>query len=379
MDSSSYYLCLENSKKKSEIGPIWTISGVRVLRTPPREITTFQYPGVDRVNYKWQGLTGKINTKQLTPVVSNYKFPKKIIRSNKQKKILKRLQPFECSNQFNLLQVEQEILETSLEQERESKTSLMSSYGILNSSKFSKRKQKTTQKMKPKSKTIKDISLLEGDRCFAMSIKKEEENLKKNINGGLILNVPKKCLKKCRSCNYKKRTCALNPWSCKAQNLICYKCSRYGHFPRSMNCKGGRKNLKLSKEKYNNFKENNKMHKKSTGGSSTSFKCDEIRQSNEIKCGIHIFQVDGNIDEDFSKDDSSLNEICQFDGSDDILEKGESQLIKGVFAVNCEVKEIIPLISFFRSLNILWIETQDHSLCHLERNCFLCNMRSSCL
>ena len=68
----------------------------------------------------------KIHNKELTPVVSNYKFPKKIIRSNKQKKTLKRLQPFECSNQFNLLQVEQEILETSLEQERESKTSLMS-------------------------------------------------------------------------------------------------------------------------------------------------------------------------------------------------------------------------------------------------------------
>ena len=61
----------------------------------------------------------KINTKQLTPVVSNYKFPKKIIRSNKQKKTWKRLQPFECSNQFNLLQVEQKTLETSLEQERE--------------------------------------------------------------------------------------------------------------------------------------------------------------------------------------------------------------------------------------------------------------------
>ena len=52
---------------------------------------------------------------------------------------------------------------------------------------------------------------------------------------------------------------------------------------------------------------------------------------------------------------------------------------KGIFGINCELKEVITLISFFRSWNTLWISTTEHSLCKLDKKCFLCNIRSSCL
>ena len=43
--------------------------------------------------------------------------------------------------------------------------------------------------------------------------------------------------KKCRYCNFKKRSCFFNPHSCKAKQLRCYSCLKMGHFPQSLNCK----------------------------------------------------------------------------------------------------------------------------------------------
>ena len=60
-----------------------------------------------------------------------------------------------------------------------------------------------------------------------------------------ILRKAKQSLKRCKKCNYKKRTCALDPKSCKATHSICFKCKKIGHFPKSMSCKAN----KISKSK----------------------------------------------------------------------------------------------------------------------------------
>ena len=52
-----------------------------------------------------------------------------------------------------------------------------------------------------------------------------------------IKKIKKRFLKKCRHCNFKKRSCILNPSSCEALNRNCFQCSKRGHFPKSMNCK----------------------------------------------------------------------------------------------------------------------------------------------
>ena len=77
--------------------------------------------------------------------------------------------------------------------------------------------------------------------------------------------------------------------------------------------------------------------------------------------------------------------IPQLDGgidSESSLE--EDTIVKNVFSINCEVKEITLLINFFRSNQFLWNSLQSHSLCTFdqhqkEHNCFLCHLRSSCL
>ena len=53
--------------------------------------------------------------------------------------------------------------------------------------------------------------------------------------------IKKRCLKKCRHCNFKKRSCNLNFLNCVALSKICFRCGKNGHFPKSMNCKYNRK------------------------------------------------------------------------------------------------------------------------------------------
>ena len=45
-----------------------------------------------------------------------------------------------------------------------------------------------------------------------------EENVIEMIKRNIILNTPKHCLKRCRQCKFKKRTCTLDPLTCQAIN-----------------------------------------------------------------------------------------------------------------------------------------------------------------
>ena len=71
--------------------------------------------------------------------------------------------------------------------------------------------------------------------------------------------------------------------------------------------------------------------------------------------------------------------ICQLDGADDISSEEDHMPNKKIFSVSCEANEVVNLMNFFRSFNDIWILTNDHQICDLNKNCLFCNMRSSCL
>ena len=59
-----------------------------------------------------------------------------------------------------------------------------------------------------------------------------------------IMKTPKRKLKKCRLCNFKKRSCLLNQGSCQAKKKSCWNCHKIGHFTQSLCCKKKRRNKK---------------------------------------------------------------------------------------------------------------------------------------
>ena len=69
----------------------------------------------------------------------------------------------------------------------------------------------------------------------------DEEDLNRIIWRSDILKTERKKIKKCHKCNFKKRTCVLDPTSCHASQKFCYYCKKRGHFPSSACCKAKRK------------------------------------------------------------------------------------------------------------------------------------------
>ena len=50
----------------------------------------------------------------------------------------------------------------------------------------------------------------------------------------------KALLRKCKHCNFKRRSCMLDRLSCPALQKTCFACKKDGHFPKSINCKKSR-------------------------------------------------------------------------------------------------------------------------------------------
>ena len=73
----------------------------------------------------------------------------------------------------------------------------------------------------------------------------EDFNSTRRMTEATLLS-PKSLLKKCRFCNFKKRSCTLHKSSCTAIYSTCYFCNKRGHFPKSLNCKKTRKNKRKS-------------------------------------------------------------------------------------------------------------------------------------
>ena len=72
---------------------------------------------------------------------------------------------------------------------------------------------------------------------FQLLEDRNEDELNDLIHIHRIQQTPRHKLKKCRKCNYKKRTCEIDSSKCKSNSKDCYACHKHGHFPNSMNCK----------------------------------------------------------------------------------------------------------------------------------------------
>jgi len=132
--------------------------------------------------------------------------------------------------------------------------------------------------------------------------------------------IPRRFLKKCKLCCFKKRLCFSSSSQCKALEKICFTCGKQGHFPKSRKCRS---------EKYH-------------------------------FTGIH-----------------------QFDGADDENESTNRNinLQKEVYAVNCEINEVSTVANFLRTCFHIWCHAKDHELCefhvkHKEMSCTYCFIRS---
>ena len=80
-------------------------------------------------------------------------------------------------------------------------------------------------------------------------------------------------------------------------------------------------------------------------------------------------------DVDFYLDNMMQYHIPQVDGLDDV------SYMKNYFSVNCQIDELIALITFFRSFESFWNNSTQHTLCAYQKNaenCFFCLMRSTC-
>ena len=109
------------------------------------------------------------------------------------------------------------------------------------------------------------------------------------------------------------------------------------------------------------------------------FKLANAKAEEDILEEIDLNEADSN----FNRYDvivHTTDVIPQLDGMDDLsdssdrIEHGEPS--KTVFGINCEHREIVQLVNFFRSFNVLWLSSQDHILCWLDEECFFCNLRS---
>ena len=96
-------------------------------------------------------------------------------------------------------------------------------------------------------------------------------------------------------------------------------------------------------------------------------------------------------DQDIMKDEEILSNemdwiksnnwlIPQIDGLEDEVTDDEAELANlRLYGVKCEEVQIIQMLNFFRSFDLLWRHNEEHQLCNPKSNCFYCHMRSSML
>ena len=82
------------------------------------------------------------------------------------------------------------------------------------------------------------LKQFETKNSFEVLIDNPEENLEQIISRNKILSTPKKSLKRCRKCHFKRRACILDSSKCNSLQKCCRKCKKIGHLPKSINCKG---------------------------------------------------------------------------------------------------------------------------------------------
>ena len=88
---------------------------------------------------------------------------------------------------------------------------------------------------------LNSLKKFETRNPFGLLKNISEENadsILKRLNEFEFIQTLKKAdIKKCHSCNYKKRLCMIERSSCPAVDKMCVLCKRTGHFPKSLQCK----------------------------------------------------------------------------------------------------------------------------------------------
>ena len=93
-----------------------------------------------------------------------------------------------------------------------------------------------------------DLTVFDLHNCFQILGDNNKEATFYIVRRNHILKTPKKLLRKCRYCSYKKRSCVLDSFSCNARSKTCSACSKYGHYPQSMNCKAKSKSKSVKRD-----------------------------------------------------------------------------------------------------------------------------------
>ena len=75
--------------------------------------------------------------------------------------------------------------------------------------------------------------------------------LENNPEEEIIIKMKKALLKKCRTCNFKRRLCMLDRSSCVAKEKTCFACNKPGHYPKSLSCRKTRKSNKTRNQSIN--------------------------------------------------------------------------------------------------------------------------------
>ena len=138
-----------------------------------------------------------------------------INKSKCKKKPYKPTNAVPLSNRFEDLE-EEPVLQADLKNNPEAKS-------------MKKRKTKSNKRRKTVviNQTTDSHLIKENEQCL---FKFETENQFQTLTEipdesmNIIIQTPKHKLKKCRFCNFKKRSCLINPEGCQAKNKFCWNC-----------------------------------------------------------------------------------------------------------------------------------------------------------
>ena len=134
------------------------------------------------------------------------------------------------SNKFDCLDEEECVITKVIKMKSNGKK-------LKNSIKLSKRKpsKKEETEIINFKKALKNLQKhTQTANRFQVLQDNQEEDLKRIIWRSNILRTERKQIKKCHKCNFKKRTCTLDPASCQASQKCCYFYKKKGHFPSSL-------------------------------------------------------------------------------------------------------------------------------------------------
>ena len=90
------------------------------------------------------------------------------------------------------------------------------------------------KQIKIKKKTIRSLQVFQTRNAFSIFEKFTEHKIATILQGKAKIKPILSQKKKCKTCGF-KRNCHLT--SCKAQDKVCFSCSKPNHFPKSLNCK----------------------------------------------------------------------------------------------------------------------------------------------